>query len=95
MGKSPTLNKIEDNLSRIKKRLGIKDETDNNNTNDRKKVIIVLYMVVTFSLLILYKPKLVCVDKPYDHENNTKISYSKFFLYYLLIQAPIVLYSIF
>lgn len=95
MGKSPTINKIEDNFSKIKRRLGIKDEIDDSNRNVRKIVISVLYIVVTFLLLFLYKPKIVCDDKPYDNDNIKSISYSKFLLYYLLIQTPIVLYIIF
>jgi len=95
MGKSPTINKIEDNFSKIKRRLGIKYDEDNTNKSNIKIVISLLYIGVTFLLLILYKPKVIYEDKPYDYDNKSKISYSKLFLYYLIIQVPLVLYITF
>ena len=90
MRKSPTLNTIDKNFSKLKKKFGIKS----NDTNSKYfSFIIILYIFVTFLLLLYYKPKQICKEKmPYEESNN--ISYSKFLLYYLLLQIPLFIYII-
>ena len=92
MRKSPTLNSIDKNFSKLKRKLGLRS-SDDNTTSKYFSLIIILYLFVTLLLLLYYKPKQICHEKrPYEEEDNYKISYSKLFLYYLLLQIPLFIY---
>lgn len=91
MRKSPTLNSIDKNFSKMKRKLGIKSSDDN--TSKYFSLIIILYLFISLLFLLSYKPKQICHEKrPYEEEDNYKISYSKFFLCYLLLQIPLFIY---
>jgi ABC-type oligopeptide transport system ATPase subunit len=87
MGKSPSLDVINDNFLNIKDKL-----------NKKKKItflFVILYLFLSLYLLIKYKPKMVCKNNTTDFIDDRKtISYTKFVLYYLLIQIPLFLYII-
>jgi hypothetical protein len=87
MGKSPSLDIIKNNLSGIKKKL-------ENNKKNITFLFIILYLFLTLYLLLRYKPKLICHDTSDILQDRKNISYTKFILYYLLIQIPIFLYLI-
>lgn len=91
MRKSPTLNSIDKNFSKLKRKLGVRSN-DHNTTSKYFSLIIILYLFVTLLFLLYYKPKQICHEKrPYEEENYN-ISYSKLFLYYLLLQIPLFIY---
>ena len=87
MGKSPTLDVINNNFSSIKDKL-----------NKKKKILflfVILYLFLSLYLLLKYKPKMICKNNTNDFmEDRKTISYTKFTLYYLLIQIPLLLYII-
>ena len=95
MSKSPTLNSIDKNFSKLKRKLGLKS----NNDDESSKcfvIIVILYLFVTLLLLLYYKPKQVCHEKkPYEEDNEYKILYSRLLLCYLLLQIPLLIYVIF
>ena len=87
MGKSPSLDIINNNFSSIKNKLDKK----------KKKItflLIILYLLLSLYLLIKYKPKMICHDTNDLIEDKRNISYTKFILYYLLIQSPLFLYIV-
>lgn len=91
MGKSPTLNNIDKNFSRLKKKLGL--GYDNYDDSKYFYIIVIMYLFLSLLILLYYKPKNICNDKrPYEYESEYKISYSKFLLYYLLLQMPLLIY---
>jgi len=97
MSKSPTLHSIEDNFSRIKRKLGLKrDKSNGSNGSNRSNgniIFTLLYMIVTLVVLISFKPKIVCKEKmPYEDGNESKISYTRFLLFYILLQIPLFIY---
>lgn len=95
MSKSPTLNNIDKNFSKLKRKLGLKS---NNNDESSKcfVLIVILYLFVTLLLVLYYKPKHICHEKkPYEEDCDYKISYSKLLLFYLLLQIPLLIYIMF
>lgn len=93
MSKSPTLHSIEDNFSKIKRKLGLKTNKTNGNGRSNNIIFTSLYMIVIFILLISFKPKIVCKEKmPYDDGNECKISYTRFLLFYIILQIPLFIY---
>lgn len=95
MSKSPTLNNIDKNFSKLKRKFGLK--SDNNDESSKCFVfIVILYLFVTLLLLLYYKPKHVCHEKrPYEDDGDYKISYSKLLLCYLILQIPLLIYVMF
>jgi hypothetical protein len=89
MSKSPTLTVMYKNFSKMKRKYGVKDD-QNSNVKGIKILLIILYIFFTFSLLSYYKPKVICENDILKDENN--ISYSKFILFYLLLQLPLLIY---
>ena len=94
MRKSPTLHSIEDNFSRIKRKLGLKSDRSGNGSNSNINIIFtLLYMIVTLVLLISFKPKIVYKKTmPYDDGSKCKISYTRFLLFYIILQLPLFIY---
>ena len=69
MSKSPTLNSIDKNFSKLKRKFGLK--SDNNESSKHFSLIIILYLFVTLLLLFYYKPRQVCKErKPYEEEDT-------------------------
>jgi hypothetical protein len=90
MSKSPTLHNIEDNFSRIKRKLGLKRDK----SNPTKSIFILLYMVVTFIILLYFKPRIVCKEKMpyYNQPDKPDVSNTRFILFYVLLQIPLLIY---
>ncbi len=85
MPKSPTLHSIDNNFINLKRKLGF---ISFNNYN--KIIIVFLYSLITLLLLILYKPMIICDEDVGDFRR--KISYTKFILYYIILQFPVIVY---
>jgi len=94
MSKSPTLHSIKDSFSSIKRKLGLKKD------NISKSIIFsVLYIFLTFVILIYFKPRIICNKKikydeynEYNEYNEYKISYTKFLLFLILLNIPLFIY---
>lgn len=93
MNKSPTLNNINNNFLKIKKKFNIQ------NKNHINPFIIFIYEIITLFILIMFiyfKSKIVySKSKHMDDLDDMKLCYYKVILFYILLHIPVLFYFIF